>query len=373
MIKKRLTEDTIEQAVNNADTPEEKQELQQVNRELEEPLVSDDAGEIESELNDLLEINRDQLSQGSRNFQNCLFVGEAGTGKTARIKAWARKNNINLVIVKAGELDDTDTGGIIAGNIQQQVAVRLASTEFDQLGKKDSVLFLDEWNRAPDSVRQSLLTLIQDHTVTDPRVDGRMRFLPNFLFTVAAINPNSGDYDVKELDPAEEGRVEEITLTSTPENWVKYMSEYYTELANRAEKQGNERLALINNKIVNLSKAIGENPEFDFDTTESIKKIKDEYESVWNQKRTTPRTLTNAIVRAKGDKEEFLKRFNNFCNNIQYKKMESILNDYVDIDDKANQALKSHTPKDKLFKSQKDRDLEELDAIVKSLETQSGI
>ena len=374
MIKKRLIEDTVEQAVKNAETQEEKKEIQKANVELDDPLVSDDSGEIESELSDLLEINRDQISQGSRNFQNCLFVGEAGTGKTARIKAWARKNKLNLVTLKAGELDDTDTGGVLAGNIQQQVAVRLASTEFDQLEKKDSVLFLDEWNRAPSSVRQSLLTLIQDHTVTDPRIEGRMRFLPNFLFTVAAINPDSGDYDVKPLDPAEMGRVEEIVLTSTPENWVKYMSEYYTELANRAEKQGNERLALINKKIVNLSTAIGENPDFDFDTTESIKKYSsDEYKNVWNHKRTTPRTLTNAIVRAKGDKEEFLKRFNNFCNNLQYKKMEDILNNYVDIDDKANQALKSHTPKDKLFKSQKDRDLDELDAITKSLNSQLGI
>ena len=223
MIKKKLTEDTVEQI------PENNKDVQKTENDLEEPLVSNDEGEIEPILNKALRVNLRNQRNGDRNFLNILFVGEAGTGKTARIKSWARAHNINLVTVKAGELDDTDTGGVIAGNIEHQVAVRLASTEFDQLDKPNSVLFLDEWNRAPSTVRQSLLTLIQDHTVTDPRINGRMRYIPNFLFTVAAINPYDIDYDVQQLDSAEFGRVSRKVVSARQKDWGDYMVSYYTQ------------------------------------------------------------------------------------------------------------------------------------------------
>ena len=365
MIKKRLTEDTVEQAIKGADTPEEKKDIKEVGDELEEPLVSDDTGEIESVLNRALRINLRNHRNGNRNFFNVLFVGEAGTGKTARIKAWARKYNINLVTTKAGELDDTDTGGVLAGNIADQVAVRLASTEFDQLGEGKSVLFLDEWNRAPSSVRQSLLTLVQDHTVTDPRVKGRMRYIPEFLFTVAAINPYDDDYDVNKLDQAELGRVSVNTVTATVEDWGKYMKNYYTQLAQRA-KDDEDRL--VYTKIVNLASALVGDPKFGFDTRETARESKEK--DAWNGLLTTPRNVTNALEESEGDKEIFLASWNKHCNNLMYKDIEDILRNYVDIDDKANQALKSHHPKDKLFKSQTDLDIDELNSIQAELDKQ---
>ena len=363
MIKKKLTEDTVEQAINDADTKEEKQEIAKTGEELDEPLVSDSTGKIELELDRALRINRRNHRNGNRNFQNILFIGEAGSGKTARINAWARANNINLVTVKAGELDDTDTGGVIAGNIATQVAVRLASTEFDQLDSTDSVLFLDEWNRAPSTVRQSLLTLIQNHTVTDPRVPGRMRYLKNFLFTVAAINPDDGDYDVQRLDQAELGRVSRKFVSSDTSNWVKYSVEYYTKLANRATDPEDKKVYL---KEANLAKAIGSYKDFKFDDVDS--KLDSQKDEEWNGLLLTPRNLTNAIEESEGDKEAFLSVYNDHCNNLHKHTMELALKDYKDIDDKANDALKGYEPKDDpMMKSKKDIDLDTIKNLKKSI------
>lgn len=353
MIKKKLNEDAIEQI------PENNKEVQKTENDLEEPLVSNDDGEIEAILNKTLRVNLRNQRNGDRNFLNILFVGEAGTGKTARIKSWARAHGINLVTVKAGELDDTDTGGVIAGNIEHQVAVRLASTEFDQLDKPNSVLFLDEWNRAPSTVRQSLLTLIQDHTVTDPRINGRMRYIPNFLFTVAAINPYDIDYDVQQLDSAEFGRVSRKVVSARQKDWGDYMVSYYNQLSERAKDEEDK---LVYKKIANLANALASSPKFEFDTREVAKRARDE--EAWNGLLTTPRNVTNALEEAEGDKEEFLAVWNDHCNNLEYKNIEGILGDYVDIDDKANQALKGYTPKkDKIFKSQKEQDIDILDSI----------
>lgn len=81
MIKKKLNEDTVEQI------PENNKEVQKTENDLEEPLVSNDEGEIEAILNKALRVNLRNQRNGDRNFLNILFVGEAGTGKTARIKS----------------------------------------------------------------------------------------------------------------------------------------------------------------------------------------------------------------------------------------------------------------------------------------------
>lgn len=100
-------------------------------------------------------------------------------------------------------------GGIVARSSKNPaVATRLGTTEMaDTLDKPNSVLFLDEYNRAKTEIRGAVLTLVQNHLVYDPESDSGYKFLPNFLFTVAAINPANTNYKgAKELDPAEKSR-----------------------------------------------------------------------------------------------------------------------------------------------------------------------
>lgn len=121
---------------------------------------------------------------------NLLVVGPAGTGKTARIKQWATRNNINLVSVDAKTLDPSDLGGMIARKLMDDgsasnYVTKLGNTEFDVLDTPHSVLFLDELNRAPQDVTGSLLTLIQEHRVPDPESKSKTKILGGMLFTVA--------------------------------------------------------------------------------------------------------------------------------------------------------------------------------------------
>ena len=173
------------------------------------PIIASKNGVIEDALDLALDRNLDELDYMEDDpnhrprFQNVLLIGEAGAGKTARVKAWARKNNINLVTKLASVMDQTDLGGAPVPDANREHIIRLSTKEMDALERPRSVLFLDEYDRAIKAIRGTLLTLINDHEITDKE---STRFIPNFLFTVAAINPADENYDTDEIDTAENDR-----------------------------------------------------------------------------------------------------------------------------------------------------------------------
>ena len=305
--------------------------------QLDDPKVISNKGQIESELDRALKVNRREIKRGGRNFLNLLFVGEAGSGKTARISAWAKANNINLVKVLASTMDDTDLGGAIAPSADNSVVNRLASTEFDELANvPDSVLFLDEYNRAPSSVRGTLLTLIQDHTIRDDRVADKARFLPNFLFTVAAVNPANNDYNTDVLDDAEMSRFGRIQVNPDPNNTRQYLTKLFDRYIQEAE-DNEERAEYVGKKA--LADALLGSKDFRFDNQQDIDKSKEH----GNGLILSARTLTNLLNYCDGTKESFLNAWNRFCNSTQKPNAERILSKYVDVQDKANAALAGGT------------------------------
>lgn len=230
-------------------------------------------------------------------------------------------------------MDDPDAGGAIGINPDDpKTIINLSPTQFDQLDKPNSVLFLDEFNRAKDSVRGNLLTLINNHTIVDNRVDGGSRFFPNFLFTIAAINPPTMDYNTIEMDRAEKDRFREIYVPADWGVWCKWM---IGEFKKRLTKTENEkfrkrlegRLAIINHlytsrDAVNL-----------FDNKEDMK-------DSGNKLITGPRSLTRLLTGCDGTKEDFIAKWDEFCNSNKKKLAEVILKNYTDVEDKANDALK---------------------------------
>ena len=322
---------------------------------LNNPEVYSGEGDIEKALDRALRNNRQQIEYGSRNFINVLFTGPAGTGKTKRIQAWAKKNNINLVKTIAGTMDEADLGGLPAANLADGVAIKLSTTQFDSLQTEpNSVLFLDEWNRAPRAVRATLLNLIQDHEIPDYRQKNGMRFLPNFLFTIAAVNPSDDlGYNTDSLDDAELGRVMEYEVAPDSKVWLDYVRDLLTNQKKQAEERNDtESVKEFTGRLAIVEKLLSD-PRFSFDSQKDIedsKQAKDEGRG--NGKILTYRNLLDVLNSSDGTKKDFLSLWNRKCNSLKKQTVEEILRDYKDVDDVANSALKNDTDST-IFQSKK--------------------
>lgn len=282
--------------------------------------------------------------------QNILVVGPAGTGKTARIKAWCKDRKINMVAKDAKTMDPSDLGGIISRLVdengeQTNRATKLTNSEFDELiNTPDSILFLDELNRASKEVAGSLLTLIQDHAVVDHEVKGGMKLLSGLLFTVAAVNPageedEEQDYGTNELDMAMKSRFGTTATQYDNLMQLKYLESRYMDAVNNPYNSYEDRLE--NRGRYNIASALLRDPRFHFDSKEEEAELAHTDYSALNY-----RSLTNLLNYCDGTKEDFLALWKDFCNPHKYEMVEDILDDYYDfdpdledIDDEANAAL----------------------------------
>ena len=301
---------------------------------IENPNTVKESGQIEGILDWALDYNLEQKEAGLTNYQNVLLIGEAGTGKSSRVKAWAKANNINLMTVRAAGMDDTDLGGAMGISKSGDTVQRLASTEFDQLDRPNSVLFLDEYNRAPKSVRTNLLELVNSHEVPDSRVPGGQRVLENFLFTVAAINPANSNYDTDVLDKAERTRFRNVNVLADPENLLHHLENSLDQMIKTSKtpekkKRSEGRKALVQALL---------KPEggIEFDSSQEVDKYSEEDPDYLP---LNARTFTNLIMGTDGTKKDLLAHWDEYTNRFKKNEAKRILANYVDVQDKANQAL----------------------------------
>lgn len=331
-----LVEKTLEQTLKDANVPEnEIDKAEQILGDDTLPVI--EKGQLENALDKALRINRREIEAGGRNFHNVLLIGVGGAGKTARIIKWAKDNNINLVQKSASSLEQGHVGGAIAPDFETQKAMPFTATTFDDLDEPDTVLFLDEYNRGLPDVRGTLLTLIQDHKVVDYKSKGSTRFLPNLLFTIAAINPDNPDYNVYDLDDAEKTRFRRVTLDPDQYQFLSYLNH---ELERRAQQAKNEEDQKIFKKQKALANAVLGTKEQILDSAEDIRRNKEEG---GNGLITSNRSFFNLLDSSEGDKEEFIKEWSDWCNDQKLPLIKKLLRNYKDIDDKANDALKQDT------------------------------
>ena len=289
-------------------------------------------GVIEKALDRCLRVAEKEKRTGGNEYVNVLFIGGGGSGKTSRIKAWAKAHNINLKEVHTADLDQTDMGGAVAPDKETgKYVTRLSPTEMNSLDQPNSVLFLDEYNRGIDNIRGTLLTLIENHTVYDAEAPGFRRELKGLLFTVAAINPFSAEYNTNLLDMAEESRFMTVYVPSDPKATLSYLTQKFSGTG----EEGDEGR-------LNLAKTLLSSAEFRFSSAE------DEANSLrdGNRKSLSARTLTRLLNASDGTKADFLSLYNSFCDSALKPMIEKILNNYRDVDDKANDALKRGTDSD---------------------------
>lgn len=325
---KRLNEDTLEQAV--------KRDAQKAANEIDNEVVVDDhkKSSIEKALDKLLKVNKRQVRSGGDEFVNLLLIGRAGVGKTAIVKKWAQDNGINLVSKDAKTLDPSDLGGIIArDDSNKNRATRLSNTEFDKLDKPNSVLFLDEYNRAPQDVRGSLLTLVNDHVVNDDEDPSGWRKLEGFLFTVAAINPPNANYNTDSLDAAERSRFYQEYVEAEPDVLLDFLVRKFKQEAEAGDEEDAKEYA----GRIKLAQALLSSREFAFDTEEDEDRLSMEDP---NAPILNPRSFTKLLETSDGTKEDLLYLWPKLVNRDKQGMAERILANYKDVEDKANDALK---------------------------------
>lgn len=331
LIESVLNEDTVERTA----------------RELEAEVVQEKRkGQIEEKLDDCLDRALEIAGEEDVDYPNVLIVGAAGFAKTAIVKQWARKNGINLYALDAGKLNPEDLGGIVGYDPDDPHYTRKLGNKdiIDELSKPKSVLFLDEYNRARANIRAALLKLVQNHVLPSGKGD---LFLPNLLFTVAAINPSSTAYEVNELDDAETSRFDRIEIIPDPLEQLDYLNKYFDERIKKAQDAGNEKFVLRRTGQKALANTILKDPRFEYTSLEDIESGRGQYGS------TNYRSFLRALEASDGTKDSLLKVWNTTCDARQKKIIEDILRNYKDIDDKANQALKAGT-KSKVLQKQSD-------------------
>lgn len=319
----------------------EEKTIDQAARELEaEKVAAESKNQVEKVLDRSLKIARRQAKSGAHgDFPNVLLISDAGFGKTDMVRQWAAKNGINLVQKNLGTMGPEAFGGIIAKDTEDpRYATRLGTNEMIRsLSKPNSVLFLDEYNRSKTEIRGAVLTLVQNHMVWDPTEENEEKFLDNFLFTIAAINPPNASYKgAKELDPAEQSRFYSLNMLPDPMEHLKYLTSVYTKEIESTEDPEEKRE--YQGKL-NMSKLILSSPDFSYDSGIDI----DEHSDDPSYKPLNYRSFKLAMDRCDGTKDDFLDIWSHYCNPYKKKTIELILKEYKDIDDKANAALKDET------------------------------
>lgn len=294
-----------------------------------------------------------QGKQLKRQYPNIMLHGEGGLGKTAMISQWATRNHINLVNKKASAMDETDLGGAMSPSTERKgIAQRLTTDDFDSLDKPRSVLFLDEYNRARPEVRTPLMELVNNHIIPDNREASGFRFLPNFLFTVAAVNPDTNNhrYGVIPLDSAEMTRFSHIDVVPILKSFKSHLlKELKSELDAMGDDEDYADLVLETKGRMKLAETILNSDDFRFDDTQQ--RDEDWDTPGYNKIPLDYRSFEQAIMNSDGTKEGLLAVWKQNSNNLRYDMIEDILENYVDVDDKANDALKGGTDSD-IFKKQ---------------------
>lgn len=317
-----------------------------------DPEIATDKSEIELVLDRALVVAKRNQRHKSKDYPNILLMGEAGSAKTGIVTAWAKKHGLNLMVKTLSSMDPTDfEGNIVPDTDNTGVAKKLASTEFDQLEKPNSVLFLDELNRSSMAVATNVMELVNNHILTDPRVEGGKRFLPNFLFTVAAINPPNNNYDVRDLDFAEVTRYQLVIVNFDPKIQKQFLNTEYNRYLQELdpEEDPDEELEL-KRKIAIVNKLLGDK-RFTYDNSDDIKEGIAKYGRAYFRP-LNYRTFSSLINVSDGTKEDILRLWDRYANPGKKFIIEDILSDYEDVDDKANQALAGGTESELLKKDE---------------------
>lgn len=168
-----------------------------------------------------------------------LLVGESGIGKTALVNLFAEKENYYCVNIDGNLLKEGEIGGLPSvekytvndnGKKIEKIATVYASyfkfVEIDRVLAENPnqkiLLFIDEINRCEHSVQQEIMNVILNREINGYK-------LHDNVTVIAAMNPSNKydefedtEYQVSDMDPAQEDRFVWIYMESDVNNWIKW-------------------------------------------------------------------------------------------------------------------------------------------------------
>ena len=168
-----------------------------------------------------------------------LLIGESGIGKTALIKKLGQKNDFYIINIDGNMLKEGEIGGLptvedylmnLNGEeVKLKRTVYAVHTKLQEIEKvlhknpeKIILLFIDEINRCEHSVQQELMNIILNREINGFKISKQVK-------VVAAMNPSSKydtfsqtDYQVIDMDPAQEDRFVWIELESDARAWIAW-------------------------------------------------------------------------------------------------------------------------------------------------------
>ncbi|WP_346884196.1 ATP-binding protein [Clostridium sp. UBA4395] len=168
-----------------------------------------------------------------------LIVGESGIGKTALAKTLARQREWSLVVIDGNLLKEGEIGGLPTVEeytikdehgrvVSKKITIYAIHTKLREIDNlilegKDVLLFIDEINRCEHSVQQELMNLILNREINGYKLHDKVKIL-------AAMNPSSKygsdfDYQVVDMDAAQENRFVWLNMESDAKGWIKWASE----------------------------------------------------------------------------------------------------------------------------------------------------
>lgn len=155
-----------------------------------------------------------------------LIIGESGIGKTSLIREFCKKNELYLVNIDANLLKEGEIGGlpmVVGGKTFYATHHKLM--EIDTYLENNPgyvLLFIDEINRSDHSVQQELMNLILNREINGYKLSDR-------VLVAAAMNPTNKmddfrntDYQVVDMDPAQEDRFIWFHMDSDPREWIRW-------------------------------------------------------------------------------------------------------------------------------------------------------
>jgi MoxR-like ATPase len=168
-----------------------------------------------------------------------LIIGESGIGKTSLIKELCEENKYYLVNIDANLLKEGEIGGlptvedrnyIINGKkVKRRTTIYATHSKLVEVddaleGEANTsvLLFIDELNRCEHAVQQELMNLILNREINGYKLSDKVN-------VVAAMNPSNkydgfeeSDYQVVDMDPAQEDRFVWINMESDVKSWIKW-------------------------------------------------------------------------------------------------------------------------------------------------------